>query len=433
MAAPKPAAAPKAGGADGTIVLAFSGGLDTTFLVLWLKEQTGSDVVTVTVDTGGFREGELESIAQRAKALGVKQHRTVDAKQVVFDRFVAYLIKGNCLRGGTYPVSVGAERTAQAEAVVQVARDIGAKAIAHGSTRAGNDQIRFDVAIRALAPEMTIHAPIRELGWSRQQESDWLKERGVTIPPKTIAYSVNEGLFGTTIGGKETHDPWAMPPEAAYTATVSPLDAKDEPEEVVIGFEQGVPVSMDGKKLAGPALVAALNARARPHGVGRGIHLGDTILGVKGRLAFEAPGPLVLIQAHRDLEKLVQTRWQGFWRETLGSFYGNLMHEGLYYDPVMRDLEAFLDSVNRRVTGEVRVRLYKGACSVVGVRSPFSMMNPAVAVYGEGASAWSGEEAAGFARIYGMATSLALRAGGDAASKKAGDAPQRGAPERKPR
>jgi argininosuccinate synthase len=392
-------------------VLAFSGGLDTTFLVLWLKEQTGADVVTVTVDTGGFQKGELDAIAARAKALGVKAHHTVDAKQVVFDRFVSYLIKGNCLRGGTYPVSVGAERTAQAEAVVKVAREIGAKGIAHGSTRAGNDQIRFDVAIRALAPELTIHAPIRELGWSRQQESDWLKERGVTIPPKTIAYSVNEGLFGTTIGGKETHDPWAMPPEAAYTATVAPQAALDTPEELVIGFERGVPVSLDGKRLDGPALVAALNARARPHGVGRGIHLGDTILGVKGRLAFEAPGPLVLIQAHRDLEKLVQTRWQGFWRETLGSFYGNLMHEGLYYDPIMRDLEAFLDSVNARVTGEVRVRLFKGACAIVGVRSPFSMMNPAVAVYGEGASAWSGEEAAGFARIYGMATSLALRAG----------------------
>jgi argininosuccinate synthase len=202
-----------------------------------------------------------------------------------------------------------------------------------------------------------------------------------------------------------------MPPEAAYTATVAPTAAKDQPEEVIVGFEQGVPISVDGERMGGPELVAALNTRARPHGVGRGIHLGDTILGVKGRLAFEAPGPLILIQAHRDLEKLVQTRWQSFWRETLGTFYGNLMHEGLFYDPVMRDLEAFLDGVNRRVTGDVRVRLYKGSITVVGVRSPFSMMNPGVAVYGEGASAWTGEDAAGFARIYGMATSLALRAG----------------------
>jgi argininosuccinate synthase len=311
---------------------------------------------------------------------------------------------------------VAAERTQQALSVVETARRLGARAVAHGSTGAGNDQIRFDVAIRALAPELEIHAPIRTLGWSRQQESDWLKERGVTTPAKTVAYSVNEGLFGTTIGGKETHDPWAMPPEAAYTATVAPSAAKDQPEELIVSFEQGVPTALDGQALEGPALVAALNARARPHGVGRGIHLGDTILGVKGRLAFEAPGPLILIHAHRDLEKLVQTRWQSFWRETLGSFYGNLMHEGLYYDPVMRDLEAFLDGVNRRVSGDVRVRLFKGAISVVGVRSPFSMMNPAVAVYGEGASAWSGEEAAGFARIYGMAASLAMRVG-DAAEE----------------
>lgn len=416
--APKAAAPAAKGGAKRRIVLAFSGGLDTTFCVLWLREQTGAEIVTVTVDTGGFRPGELDAIAARARSLGVKDHRTVDAKQVVFDRFVAYLIKGNCLRGGTYPVSVGAERTAQAEAAVTVARAIGAEGIGHGSTKAGNDQIRFDVAIRALAPELKIYAPIRELGWSRQQESDWLLERGITTPAKTVAYSVNEGLFGTTIGGKETHDPWAMPPEAAYTATVAPSAARDEAEELVVGYEQGVPVSVDGKRMAGPALVAALNARAKPHGVGRGIHLGDTILGVKGRLAFEAPGPLILIQAHRDLEKLVQTRWQSFWRETLGSFYGNLMHEGLYYDPVMRDLEAFLDSVNARVTGEVRVRLFKGAVTVTGVRSPYSMMNPAVAVYGEGASAWSGEEASGFARIYGMATSLALRAGAAAGAAR---------------
>lgn len=405
----KPVAVPKPAEPGAKIVLAFSGGLDTTFCVLWLREQTGAEIVTVTVDTGGFRPGELDAIAERAKSLGVKDHRTVDARGVVFERFVAYLIKGNCLRGGGYPVSVGAERTAQAEAAVKVARDIGAQAIGHGSTKAGNDQIRFDVAIRALAPELQIHAPIRALGWSRQQESDWLKERGITVPAKTVAYSVNEGLFGTTIGGKETHDPWAMPPEAAYTATVAPSAAKDEAEELIVAFEQGVPVAVDGERMDGPALVSALNARARPHGVGRGIHLGDTILGVKGRLAFEAPGPLILIQAHRDLEKLVQTRWQAFWRETLGSFYGNLMHEGLYYDPVMRDLEAFLDGVNRRVTGDVRVKLFKGAITVVGVRSPFSLMNPGVAVYGEGASAWTGEEAAGFARIYGMATSLALR------------------------
>lgn len=398
------------------IVLAFSGGLDTTFCALWLREQTGCDIVTCTVDTGAFSADELARIAARAKELKALEHRVVDARQTVFDRFVAYLIRGNCLRGGTYPVSVGAERTAQAEAVVAVAREVGAQGVAHGSTGAGNDQIRFDVAIRALAPELEIHAPIRDLNWSRARESEWLAERGVHIDPKTVAYSVNEGLFGTTIGGKETHDPWKVPPEAAYSLTVSPEAARDTAEELVLRFESGLPVALDGKELDGVSIVRALNARCRPHGVGRGMHLGDTILGVKGRLAFEAPAPLVLIQAHRDLEKLVQTKHQAFWRETLGSFYGSLLHEGLYFDPVMRDLEAFLDSVNRRVTGEVRVRLFRGQATIVGTRSPYSLMDPSVAVYGEGASGWTGAQAAGFARIYGMASALAHAAGrkGDA-------------------
>lgn len=395
----------------GKTVLAFSGGLDTTFCAIWLREQTGDDIVTVTVDTGGFSDEELASIEARAKALGVTEHRTIDAKQDVYDRFVSYLIKGNCLRGGTYPVSVGAERTAQAEACARVAREVGATSIAHGSTRAGNDQIRFDVAIRAIAPELTIHAPIRDLGWSREQESDWLAERGVEIDAKIVKYSINEGLFGTTIGGGETHDAWAVPPEEAYTQTVAPEAGRDEPEEIVIAFERGLPVSLDGKPMDGVAIVAALNARAKPHGVGRGLHLGDTILGVKGRLAFEAPGPLILIRAHRDLEKLVQGRWQAYWRETLGSFYGNLMHEAQYHAPVMRDIEAFLDSANQRVTGEVRVKLFKGNLTVEGVRSPYSMMDSRVAVYGEGATAWSGEEAAGFAKLYGLGSTLAQSAG----------------------
>jgi argininosuccinate synthase len=402
------------------IALAFSGGLDTTFCAIWLREQTGAEIVTVTVDTGGFSADELDAIAARAAALGVAEHRVVDAKHDVYDRFVSYLIKGNCLRGGTYPVSVGAERTAQAEAVVRVAREVGATGIAHGSTGAGNDQIRFDVAIRALAPDLTIHAPIRDLNWSREQESAWLAERGVEIDAKTVAYSINEGLFGTTIGGQETHDAWNVPPESVYNSTAAADDAPAEPEEVVLGFRAGLPVSLGGAASDGVAITQALNAVAGRHGYGRGMHLGDTILGVKGRLAFEAPGPLVIMMAHRELEKLVQTRWQAFWRETLGSFYGNLLHEGLYFDPVMRDLEAFLDSVNARVTGDVRVRLHRGTCQVVGTRSPHSLMDADVAVYGEGARAWSGDEAAGFARLYGLASALGHRAatraaeGGDA-------------------
>ena len=392
-----------------TIVIAFSGGLDTTFCALWLRETTGARIVTVAVDTGGFSDKELKAIESRAQSLAVDEHRTVDARHDVYDRFVSYLIKGNCLRGGTYPVSVGAERTAQAEAVVRVAQEVGASGVCHGSTRAGNDQVRFDVAIRALAPTLEIHAPIRDLNWTRAQEAAWLAERGVSIDPRTAEYSVNVGLFGTTIGGKETHDPWAVPPASVYEMTDDPAATDHPAETVIIGFTRGLPAALDGKAMPGIDIVRALNERARPHGFGRGMHLGDTILGVKGRLAFEAPGPLLLVTAHRELEKLVQTRGQAFWRETLGMQYGNWMHEGLFYDPVMRDLEAFLDSVNRHVTGDVRVRLHRGRAVVEGVRSPHALMNPAVAVYGENASAWTGEQAEGFARLYGLGAALGYR------------------------
>ena len=389
------------------IALAFSGGLDTSFCAIWLREKTGAEIATVCVDTGGFRPGELEAVEQRARSLGISNHRTVDAKEAVYDRFVSYLVKGNCLRGGVYPMCVGAERTVQAEEVVRVAKAIGADGIAHGSTGAGNDQVRFDVAIRALDPALEIHAPVRELNWSREQETAYLKERGIDVPPKTVAYSVNVGLFGTTIGGKETHDPWTLPPEAVYSMTVPLPETRAESEEIMIGFEAGLPISLDGKKLDGVSILAALNERAKPHGVGRGVHVGDTILGLKGRLAFEAPGPLILIRAHRELEKLVQTKWQAHWRETVGSFYGSLLHEGLYYDPVMRDLEAFLDSVNANVTGDVRMRLWRGNYDVVGTRSPRSLFDRSVATYGEGAKAWTGADGAGFSKIYGIPSMLA--------------------------
>jgi argininosuccinate synthase len=389
------------------IVLAFSGGLDTSFCAIWLKEKTGAEIVTVTVDTGGFGPGEIARVEARSREIGVREHRTIDARKAVYDRFVSYLIKGNCLRGGVYPMCVGAERTVQAETVVHAAQDAGAKGIAHGSTGAGNDQVRFDVAIRALDPRFEIHAPVRDLNWTREQETKYLAERGVHVPPKTVAYSVNVGLFGTTIGGKETHDTWKMPPEDVYTMTVAPEAARAEPEEVVITFAAGLPVALDGKKMDGVTLLAALNERGRPHGVGRGVHVGDTILGLKGRLAFEAPGPLILIKAHRELEKLVQTRWQAHWREQAGSFYGSFLHEGLYYDPVMRDLEALLDSANARVEGDVRVRMWRGNYDVVGTRSKQSLFDAGVATYGEGAKAWTGADAQGFSRIYGVPSMLA--------------------------
>ena len=406
------------------IVLAFSGGLDTTFCVLWLREQTGAEIVTVTVDTGGFAEGELEAIAARAASLGVTDHRVVDARADVFDRFVSYLIKSNGLRGGVYPVSVGAERTAQAEAVVRVARDVGATAIGHGSTRAGNDQIRFDVAIRALAPELAIHAPIRDLNWSRAQESAWLAERGIHIDAKTVDYSINVGLFGTTIGGKETHDSWQGLPEAAWAWTTTPSEAPAEGKALVIGFESGVPTTLDGVAMDPVALIAALNQLGGAHGIGRGVHVGDTILGIKGRVAFEAPAAAILLDAHRELEKLVLSRWQQHTKEHLASTYGMLLHEAAYLDPVMRDLEAFLESSQQAVSGEVRVHLCQGRLTIVGARSPYSMMSAAAGTYGEANTLWTGAEARGFAAITGTQARLARLAKlqGDAAlAEKAGE------------
>jgi len=415
-----------------TIVLAFSGGLDTTFCAAWLRESLGARVVSVCVDTGGFDADELERVAARARDAGVAEHHTVDARADVFDRFVRYLVMGDVLRGGVYPVSVAAERVAQVEAVVGVARAVGADGIAHGSTGAGNDQVRFDVALAAVAPDLTIHAPIRELALSREAEREWLAARGIAVDDRTVDYSRNSGLFGTTIGGRETHDPWSEPPASAYGMTDDPSTAEAPPEEIVVGFEAGRPVSLDGRPLDGVALVAELNERARPHGVGRGIHVGDTILGVKGRIAFEAPGALILVRAHRELSKLVTTKWQAHWCRSAGDSWGMLLHEGLYHDPVMRDLEALLDSANARVTGEVRLRLHRGAHDVVGARSPHSLMDAAVAVYGEEARVWTGEEAAGFAKIHGLASVLAARRDASTPAPPAPDRPTETAAEASP-
>ena len=389
------------------IVLAFSGGLDTSFCAAWLQREHGAEVVSVCVDTGGFSAEALAAVEARAHELGVVEHRNVDGRAVVCDRFLAYVVKGQALRGGVYPVSVAAERTAQTEAVVAVAREVGADAIAHGSTGAGNDQIRFDVALAALAPDLAVIAPVRALGWSRQESADWLTSHGIPVSSATVAYSVNSGLVGTTIGGVETHDSWSMPPESVYSVTVAPSAAPDQAETLVVGFQAGVATSLDGRVLPAHELLAELNARAGAHGYGRGIHVGDTILGVKGRIAFEAPGPLALVTAHRELSKLVLTKRQAHWLRAAGEFWGETLHEGLYHDPAMRDVEALLDSINTHVTGEVKLRLHQGRLDVVGVRSPHSLLALQSAVYGERTGAWTGADAAGFAAIHGNTVRLA--------------------------
>ncbi len=390
-------------------LLAFSGGLDTTFCVLWLQEQ-GWRVSTVTVDTGGFSPMELARIEATAMLHGAVQHVTVDAREELFQGYLRYLIYGNVLRGGLYPLSVSAERVCQAKRVVSVARELGVDALAHGSTGAGNDQVRFDVAFRALAPDLQLVTPIRDLALSRDAEMDFLAAKGVKLPEKLRSYSINEGLWGTSVGGKETHDPWQELPEEAYPGGV--VDATKAPQEVVIGFEQGSPCSLDGQPLSPVALVAQLNDLGRAYGIGRGVHLGDTILGIKGRVGFEAPAPHLLLGAHRELEKLVLTGKQLFWKESLGNLYGGLLHEGHFFDPLARDLEAFLASSQRTVTGDVRLRLRPYTFQVLGCRSPHALMNPKVASYGEGASLWTGSEAAGFAKLHGVQQLLAMSAAG---------------------
>jgi argininosuccinate synthase len=390
----------------GVLALAFSGGLDTSFCVPYLAA-AGWTVHTVYVNTGGATAEDRSAIARQARAVGAAAHHEVDARSDVFDRFVRYLIQGNVLRGEVYPLSVAAERTQQVLSVVEVARRIGAEAVAHGSTGAGNDQVRFDVALRVLAPDLEIVTPIRELGMTRDRAIAYLEERGLPVPAKAGAYSINRGLWGTTWGGGWTHDTWAGPP----AELLEPPAAAPAPREIVLHWELGLPVSLDGAPLAGADLVDRLGELAHVYGIGRGIHVGETALGIKGRIGFEAGSALILIAAHRELEKLVLTRWQTFWKDHLARFYGDRLHEGQYFDPALRDIEALITSSQARVTGDTRVRLAPGHFQVVGTRSPHSMMDRSVATYGEENRLWTGDEARAFARVAAIPSLLAERAG----------------------
>lgn len=394
-------------------ILAFSGGLDTSLCVMWLREELGYDIVTVTVDTGGFSVDERARIAARSRELGAIDHVEIDGIDELFHGWIRHILAANYLKGGVYPLSVGVERVVQAQKMVDVARRFKAVAVSHGSTGAGNDQIRFDVVLRTLAPDLKIHAPIRELGWGRAQEAEYLAARGVHVDASTKTYSINAGLWGTTIGGGETKRTDTVVPDAVYPATANPDDAPAQGIDVRIGFEKGVPVSLNGEKLDPVTLLRNLDALAAVHGVGRGIHLGDTIIGIKGRIAFEAPAAVVVMHAHRELEKLVLTKWQAFVKEQVAQFYGLFLHEGKYLDPALRDIEALFDSSQQRVTGEVTVRLRRGTCQAVAATSPFSMLDANRAAYGEESRLWDGRDAEGFARIFAIQSMLAHRAGGE--------------------
>jgi argininosuccinate synthase len=396
---------------DQPIVLAYSGGLDTSFLVPWLKENYGRPVITVTVDTGGIDEAAAHVLAQRARALGAVEHHRVDARADYFEQVLRFLIMGNVKRGQMYPLCVGAERVMQAQTIAHMARKLGTNMIAHGCTAAGNDQVRFEVAMRTLAPELEVLAPVRDRAFKRQEELEYLQSRELPVPPFGAAYSVNRGLWGVTIGGKETLTSSGSIPDDAWVLSRDAFSRPRPPESHVIEFKQGRPVGLDSRELSPVALIEALEALAGPFGIGRGIHLGDTIIGTKGRVAFEAPAAEVLLTAHRELEKLVLTGRQQRIKETVAQPYGDLVHEGQLLDPVCRDIEALLLSSQQRVTGQVRVQLRPGNLFIEGVESNYSLLAASKGVYGEAAGEWTPTDALGFSKIVALTGVFHRRAG----------------------
>lgn len=393
------------------ILLAFSGGLDTSFCVPWLRERYQAPIITIAVDTGGFTSDDRTKLAERAKALGAQEHRLIDGRAAFFDETIRYLMMGNVLRGHVYPLCVGAERTLQARLVAQAALGMGAFAVAHGSTAAGNDQVRFEVALRTLAPSLQILAPIRDEGFTRAFEVDYLAQHGLSFPSQRADYSINTGLWGCTIGGKETTDTLTSIPEDAWVWTRDAFSAPRTAEPHRIGFDKGVPSSLDGTAMDPVALIERLNKLAASFGIGRGIHLGDTIFGLKGRVAFEAPAATVLIGAHRELEKLVLTAKQQRVKDLVAPLYGDMVHEAQFLEPACRDIEALMASTQARVTGEVFVRFSTGQSFVEGVTSPFSLRDASKGVYGEAAGEWTAADARGFSRMLALPSMLHARAG----------------------
>jgi argininosuccinate synthase len=395
------------------ILLAFSGGLDTSFLVPWLAATYGRPIITVTVDTGGIDAEAAKVLDQRARALGAQDHILVEAKQAYFDQVIKYLIMGNVKRGQMYPLCVGAERVMQAQTIAEYARKLGTKVVAHGCTAAGNDQVRFEVALRTLAPELTILAPVRDQAFKRPEQLKYLEDRNLPVPPFGAAYSVNRGLWGVTIGGKETLTSEGSIPDHAWVLSKDAYSAPQPPETHTIGFERGIPASLDGKRLGPVAVIEQLETIGARFGVGRGIHLGDTIIGTKGRVAFEAPAAEVLISAHRELEKLVMTGRQQRMKEMLSGPYGDFVHEGQHLDPACRDIEALFECSQQRVTGEVKVSYRPGNAFVAGVTSPYSVMAASKGVYGEAAGEWTAADALGFSKMVGLPGMFWTRAGKD--------------------
>jgi argininosuccinate synthase len=397
------------------ILLAYSGGLDTSFLVPWLAEHHRRPIITVTVDTGGIDAAGARTLRERSRALGAVAHHQVDARADYFEQVLRFLIMGNVRRGQLYPLCVGAERVMQAQTIARMARELGTGTIAHGCTAAGNDQVRFEVALRTLAPELTVLAPVRDRAFRRSEELEYLQQRGLPVPPHGAAYSINRGLWGVTIGGTETLTSAGSIPESAWVLSREAFSAPRPPERHTLSFEAGRPAGLDGARLDAVALIERLESLAAPFGIGRGIHLGDTIIGTKGRVAFEAPAAETLLTAHRELEKLVLTARQQRIKESVAAPYGDLVHEGQLLDPVCRDIEALLLSSQQRVSGDVHLLLRPGALFIEGVQSRWSLMAASKGVYGEAVGEWTPADALGFSKIVALPGVFHRRAGEAAA------------------
>lgn len=380
------------------VLLAFSGGLDTTFCAVYLAQKENYEVHSAIVNTGGFSEDELKKIDAHAAGLEVASHEALDATEEYYEKCIKYMLFGNVLRNRSYPLSVSSERTFQALALVAHARKHGFTRIAHGSTAAGNDQVRFDLVIQVLAPEIEVITPIRDLKISREDEIAYLAENGVKLELKEVEYSINKGLWGTSIGGKETLTSDGELPDEAYTGG----KPKDRTEMIEIEFEQGEAVGLNGKKLDHVELIRVLDKLGQSYGIGREVHVGDTIIGIKGRVGFEAAAARMLIDAHLALEKHVLTRWQLHWKEQIGQWYGMFVHEAQFLEPVMRNLESFLESSQSNVSGKVKVRLRPYHFSVAGIQSEFDLMDSKVAAYGEENKTWSAADVDGFTKVLGM-------------------------------
>lgn len=393
------------------IVLAYSGGLDTSFCIPWLKERYQRPVVTATVNTGGLDAAAAADLESRALALGAEKHVLVEARSAFFDQVIRFLIMGNVRRGHLYPLCVGAERGIQAQFLGQLADQLGSKTVAHGCTAAGNDQVRFEIALKTLSPDLEVLAPVRDHDWAREDQLNYLDELGLPRPPSGSTYSINRGLWGVTIGGRETLDSAGSIPESAWVLSAEAFEQPQPASQLTLSFAAGVPIAINNNAADPVDLIEELEGHGARYGIGRGIHLGDTILGTKGRVAFEAPAAEILITAHRELEKLTLTGLQQRIKDQVAASYGDFIHEGKQLDAVCRDIEALLESSQQRVSGQVHLTLRPGQAFVTGVESAHSLLAASRGSYGEAAGEWTASDAVGFSRVLAIPGILQSRAG----------------------